>query len=100
VKAVPFHISYHYKLIDGPALIFGQGEGSPLPAERFTGGASAEWLRTLPNTQRPVTLDPVEPLKRYARNLPWAEAAAQRVILQEKAHPRVTSVLKLFEPRF
>jgi hypothetical protein len=99
-----FRIRHHFILIDTEApLDVGQPAGMAElqgQADSFTGSASSPWLTSAFGNIRHPTSQSADHLEYYGHYIPWAAPIISRVTQQAKVHPHVTSVLKLFQPRF
>ena len=97
----PFHISYHYNLNHPQAALnlhvpTGAVEllGKPEYFNRIT---SSQWAAANGRLHY-STIKPADRLLYYSHHIPGATSSILRVSQQARAHPHVTSALKLFTP--
>jgi hypothetical protein len=70
--------------------------------EYFIGSAPTKWMTFAPTFGHVhhETIHGVNDLDYYAHHIPWAGSAILRIGQQAKAHPYITSALKIVHPRF
>jgi hypothetical protein len=99
VKPLTFRIRYHYTLINTQAAVnlqqFTETTGK---AEYFS--ESSQWLTSAYTKTDDPTIKPTDHLQHWGRYIPWSSSILPRVSELAKAHPHVTSVLKIFTPQF
>ena len=100
----PLRIRYHYTFVDTRAAThFLQPIGTAeLPSEtkHFARSTLNHRLTPVNGMVRYSTIRPAEHSQSYGHYIPWAGPVISRVAQQAKAHPHVTSMLKLFQPQF